>query len=609
MSIGSGFLLAGMKLPFTTKIFASQAQPNFLFIITDQERHTQYFPEEWERTNLPNLTKLKSNGITFNNAFCNSCMCSPSRATFLTGLYPAQHLVTATLPECEGEANTHPEAELNPDIPNIAHMLKAAGYNVYYKGKWHVSKPHGEEWTFDDLSVYGFNDWQPPDVGEDLAPENYGGGRANHDQRIAEDAAAFLQNIDTRQPFALFVSLVNPHDVSAYPDKYKDYDQDMLKGDIELPPTIDEDLKNNYKPKAHAELLNKLKIGIGALPTLAQKRRNINFYGNLLKLVDSEIGKVLDVLAAPRDGQEPLANSTYVFRFADHGEMGLSHGGLRQKMFVSYEEAIHVPLIVSNPVKFPTAVTSDALVSLIDIMPTIASLINLPDKNQWIFKGVDFSPIIENPSVESVQDSILFTFDDVKAGMDNIDQLVDPPNRIRCIREKHWKFARYFDVDGNIAPEFEMYDLDNDPQELENLAHPSHPRYNEAPIISQRNRLKNKLAAMEAEKLAPIATNVGQKCCSLKIKTFQLYQNYPNPFNMNTQIKFLLEKPSRINLEIFDINGRKVKTIINKAKNPGTFVVRWNGRNYRGAKVTSGTYFYSLTADGISETRRMTLIR
>src|SRR4029079_19816072 len=73
-------------------------------------------------------------------------------------------------------------------------------------------------------------------------------------------------------------------------------------------------------------------------------------------------------------GSRSLRSRTVVFRCADHGEMGLSHGGLRQKAFNAYEETIHIPLVVSNPVLFPHPAHSDALVSLVDVLPTIAGL-------------------------------------------------------------------------------------------------------------------------------------------------------------------------------------------------------------------------------------------
>ena len=192
---------------------------NIVLILTDQERFTRYFPEQWVEQNLPNFMRLRNKGMFFSNNFCNSSMCSPSRATLFTGLYPAQHHVADTLPESTGGDKTDKIRDLDPNMQNMAKVLKSAGYQVVYKGKWHLSRPQGTEWTVDDVGRFGFDGWDPPDGGEDNAPENFGGGRSNHDQRFMEDTLAFLKSVDTSKPFALVVSLINPHDVAAYPDR------------------------------------------------------------------------------------------------------------------------------------------------------------------------------------------------------------------------------------------------------------------------------------------------------------------------------------------------------------------------------------------------------
>ncbi len=624
VAAGSGFAVTGLlykgKNTHAEPLLQFPTQPNFLFLITDQERATQHFPEGWEQANLPNLTRLKNNGLTFTNAFCNSCMCSPSRATFLTGLYPAQHHVVDTLPEAEHNASSAIEPELDPQLQNMAKMLKSAGYRVYYKGKWHVSKPQGEEWSPEDLRRYGFDEWDPPDAGEDVSPENYGGGRAANDQRFVDDAVSFLQSVDTSQPFALFVSLVNPHDVAGYPKNFdQDYDRSMLEGELKLPSTVNEDLKTNYKPKAHAELLTKLGAGLGTLPTVPKKLNYLNFYGNLLKYVDNQMGQILDALKAPRSGEAPLSESTLVFRFADHGEMGLSHGGLRQKMFVTYDEAIHVPLVVSNPVLFPAPRTSDALVSLIDLFPTVATLAQVPNREQWEFRGMDFSSIILEPSSGEVQDAILFTFDDVKVGMENVEQFVDPPNRIRCIREKNWKYARYFDGEGQVDPEYEMYDLIKDPLEMENLANPSHPRYKDAEVVAQRDRLAAKLKQLEKEKLAPLGTKIGRPGNRQIPRKIRLWQNYPNPFSVSnasrkdknsmTHIKFQVIENGPVHLSIYNTIGQVVKTLVNEEKRPGIYLTFWDGTNASGRKVAVGIYYFVLKTAGQVLSRQMVLTK
>src|SRR4051812_11992225 len=188
---------------------------------------------------------------------------------------------------------------------------------------------------------------------------------------------------------------------------------------------------------------------------------------------------------------------------SDHGEMGLSHGGLRQKAFNVYEETMRVPLIVSNPHLCPEPRVSDTPASLLDLLPTIASLCNVQPAPG--LRGVDLSPAIHDPDGGPVQDHVLFTFDDTRAAADSIREPVAAANRIRCIREPRFKYARYFHADGAFPEEFEMYDLQDDPLELENLAHPDHPRYGEPAVAQERERLGRKLAEVEARNARPLA--------------------------------------------------------------------------------------------------------
>ena len=132
-----------------------------------------------------------------------------------------------------------------------------------------------------------------------------------------------------------------------------------------------------------------------------------------------------------------------------------------------------MPLIFSNPRLFPEARASDALVSHVDLLPTLASLIDAPAAARADWPGVDYSTLLHDPSADPghVQDHIVFTYDDVRCAQ-NVVQLVPPPNRIVCIREVRYKLARYYDGDGIEPDQWEMYDLENDPEERVNLAFP-----------------------------------------------------------------------------------------------------------------------------------------
>lgn len=484
------------------------AHPNFLFIITDQERGPRSWMPGWETfaAGLTGRTAIAAKGLSFTRACCNSAMCSPSRATLLTGRYPAEHGVTDTLTTGAVASTLR---DLAPSTPNMATVLASAGYNVQYRGKWHLSRnAYTADATPAQVAAYGFNGWGGVEAGEDADPANFGGGCADHDTAFKNEVVDFLTNTapGATQPWALFASFANPHDVLSYPRKWN-YDSGggctnygpaspgcFVQG-IDLPATNSENLAGNYKPTAHKQTLDYLAAGLGTLLGVLDPKRYLNFYAYLHKVVDSHIAAVYSALAA----NTTLLNNTIVIRLADHGEMGLAHGGLRQKMFNAYEETLSVPLVISNPVLFPTAKETDQLASLVDLVPTVATLAGVTNPGQWNFRGRDLTPIVDaaaaNTTVPTVNDSVLFTFDDRYAGSASGTVNVDAPQLIRCLREPNWKFAWYFDPAGRAASQFELYDLANDPNELQNLANPAHPQYNAAKTAEMWDKLAARMSA------------------------------------------------------------------------------------------------------------------
>lgn len=497
-------------MSFTERL-KSVSKPDIILIITDQERATQHFPPGWEQENLHSLTFLKQNGFSFDRAFCNSCMCSPSRATLFTGTYPAQHQVTQTL--TFGGNYSPAEVQLDNSLPNMARMLIDDGYDVQYRGKWHLSKGVGENGlTASDVALYGFKGWMPPDAGEDTKPENFGGGFANHDKEYVQQGIEFLEQVRRRrehgdnQPYCLVLSLVNPHDVLCYPGDFDyGYNDNFLKGDIDLPETVSEHLLANKKPMAQAQTVVTAAGLLGPLPTDEAKTNYINFYGNMLKWIDKEIGFFVKALYQTHADGSSLADQAILIRTADHGEMGMAHGGMRQKAFVAYEEALRIPLVFSNPVLFPPDANyknTMNLASLVDLMPTIAALTGATPPDD--LKGVDLTPLLEENV--PVQESILFTYDDTKAGSNSIPSAVKAANRLRCIRTSEWKYDYYFDALGAYPMEYELYNLIDDPNEKTNLAYD--PDY--API---RMQLEAELKELEYKKLLikPLQTAIGKK--------------------------------------------------------------------------------------------------
>jgi arylsulfatase A-like enzyme len=438
--------------------------PNIVLFISDETRYPQHWPADWVAQQLPTWQKLANHGLTFTNAITAACECSPSRASFLTSTYPEENGVRVTF------SNPLPKT-----MTNLADVLAAAKYAVTWKGKWHLSHPVNDgQWGPDDPAAlqtnYRMQGWNPPDAGTSLGPgSTLGGGKWNNDDRFVTGTAhngqqawgtgvlEFLENVTS--PFCLVVSLVNPHDVFLYPGPKggpenvlaAGYDSSVLNDiGIPLPTNQKDDLST--KPSVQAQFQSAFEAS-NPMTTTEQFTKYVNFYAYLHTLSDALFGHIYDALCAKN-----LLENTLIIRMADHGEMGLSHG-LREKMYTAYEEAIHVPLIFSNPTLWPSAQTTDAMVSSLDLVPTLAAITG--STNTSSLRGTSYLDVLEGTKSD-VQENVIYTFD---------DQFGNPPptgpGQIRCIRTKTSKYAVYFDTGGNF--EYEMYDLAADPGELTNL--------------------------------------------------------------------------------------------------------------------------------------------
>ncbi len=492
---------------------------NILLFMTDQQRATQHFPDGWEEANLPGLRRLKANGLSFEQATCNATMCSPSRATMMSGLFPAQHGVKYCL-EANMPAPQYPQVELATDLPNLATVMAAAGYATPYKGKWHCNKPANgntapaqkppctpdEGWVPEDVNQFGFQRWNPQDAGANQFICQAGGGVVDNDARYMTDegdaeagqegALPYLRSAAAQQqPFFLTVSLVNPHDVLAYPAGFAAFGYDnawLASTGVELPATVDEDLST--KPSAQGQLQ---KLSAPLRPQNAEQQQNyLNFYGNLIKASDAYLVQILDTLE-----EQGLLENTLIIYTSDHGEMGMTHGGMIQKNFNAYEETLRVPLVYANPTLFPEELQSDALVSHVDFAPTLASLFGSPVTNpDW--KGVDYAALVLDPAAPGVQDYQVFTYDDWQAGQAQ-GPYVTGANHLVAVRDARYTLARYYAPDGSAPDEWEMYDREADPDQQTNLAWTGITRDAEQEAAYQR--LRTLLDEVEQTRLQPLA--------------------------------------------------------------------------------------------------------
>jgi len=459
-------------------------RPDLLILITDQERYPQHWPTGLREKLMPSWGRLERHGLTFNRAYCAATQCSPSRAVMFTGQYaPRNGVPTLDAPTATSKGFVLPPCA---ELPNLGSVLVNNGYQVAFKGKWHLSfplgfaggPPDGEVWTEADAanleSVYGLPGWTPPDAGNNAfdtpaARTTLGGGTADNDARFVsgaqprgtqgfgESAVDFLERMgktpqDQRAPFCLFVSLVNPHDIAYFPKGWNEAGyqlSDFSALPVPLAPNVGDPLAT--KPRVQLAYKNALEAE-GPLDPKGMLQYG-QFYAYLHSVVETQITKVLDTLDA-----NGLTDGTVVLRTADHGELGLSHG-LREKAYSAYEEMIHVPLCISNPTMFPAPQLTDAFWSHVDLMATVCELAGVKISTA----GVSQVPVLHNPVLQ-VRDSVLFAFDDSFLNV----SAAEYNTRIRALRNGRYTYAAYFS--SNEKPfEYELYDNIADPLQMNNL--------------------------------------------------------------------------------------------------------------------------------------------
>lgn len=499
----------------TTGVKNPNKRPNIVLIITDQQRQAQHWPTGWLEEHMPTMARLQKNGVTFTNSYTAATACSPSRASFLTGVYPSVHGLNAT----------PPDPPMHSDITNIFKLAEQAGYNVAYKGKMHLFTPQGTlsadnfssydiKWVSDN---YNFKRWNPPDCALNPGGDVWiSGGWPNNDERYVSgvpntfnrmtpavgDGEPILQYLDnynpeSEKPFLMVCSFGNPHDISVWPNQdkwgYNKEDYCNLK-EINLPSNYDDDLKE--KPLGQKEF-QKLTDKSDPCPTEQDRIEYCRFYAHLHSVVDKQIESVLDKL-----DEKKLTDDTVIFRFADHGEQSWSHQMI-QKGLNSYQETTNVPLIISNPKLFPKGTTTSSFASLIDLVPTIAELTGSASPEELKHMGIcgkSLVPIMDDPNA-SVRDNVMFYTEDFAhffnefLGMDNVYDTV--PGKIRSIRYEDWMYAIYFTNNGNKF-QYEMYNLTDDPGEMTNLAWGSRKKANLSRMQNLHDRLTAELKTFNA---------------------------------------------------------------------------------------------------------------
>lgn len=437
-------------------------QPNLLIFMTDQERGDVVAPDHPCIT--PNATRLAHEGIRFTQTYCPSPHCCPSRATFMTGLYPSRHGVYNNV--CNPAAIHRTVFE---GVTMFSEPLRAAGYNLAYAGKWHVSNtenPADRGW--EELAVraragssmhIGIDQWKHKKLDEgaerqhgqvlrpgwgtiqlfDSYPTDTEHPYESHDDyTVVKSALDALPALAAQeQPWCLYVGVTGPHDDFVVPQHYVDmYDL----AEIPLPANFADTLHD--KPAVY----QRMREMYWSQFSEEEVRDCLRHYWAFCTMEDELFGLLLDKL--DELGQK---ENTLVLFVSDHGEYCGSHG-LYCKGVPSFREAYHVPAIVRYPngIANPGRV-AEAFVSLADFAPTFMELAgaSAPDN----LTGQSLTPFLRDETPEQWRDAIFAQCNGVELYYSQ-----------RSVMTRDFKYVyNGFDND-------ELYDLRVDPLEMTNLA-------------------------------------------------------------------------------------------------------------------------------------------
>jgi arylsulfatase A-like enzyme len=345
----------------------SSRAPNILVILVDQLRAPAWVPASLALDALlGNLASLRNESVSFERHYTASNDCSPSRGALLTGLYSHQTgcMITG-------------RSELSHGFPTWGTLLRELDYKTTWWGKWHLN-PHANA----SLEPYGFSGGTYP------SPNGSPGQGTEVDPTIVDQFEDWFDQEGGSGPWCTTVSLVNPHDVAWWYRFTSEIERESEPPAwvSQLPPNFEtpEQLLAGGKPLLHRSLQETAARSFGVVPFDGPEMVGawsglMNTYLLLQAYVDRQIGRVLAKLTA----RPEVSDNTVILFTSDHGEYGGSHG-MRGKGASAYEEAIHVPLYVSDRRGVATAATGvprNQLTSSVDIVPLLLSIAT--GSNEW----------------------------------------------------------------------------------------------------------------------------------------------------------------------------------------------------------------------------------
>lgn len=427
---------------------ASPARPNVVFILADDlgQRDLESYGSTFYQT--PQLTRLAAQGVRFTDAYSASPVCSPTRASLLTGQYPARVGITDWLP---GRKPKSDDALTTPALaPHLAEkaltfaeVFHAAGYRTAAIGKWHLGeKPEdGPQQHGFDVNIGGSGHGHPPSYFSPYKLPNLADGPPgeNLDDRLTREAIGFIRaSADEHRPFMLYLAHYAVHTpLQARPEAIARYREKLAH----LPPGEDIDKDSPDGP--------------------VRVRQTHPTYAAMIESLDTNVGTLLRAL-----DELGLRENTLVVFTSDNGGLSTTEGSptsnlpFRTGKGWAYEGGVRIPLIVSWPGHLPAAAVSTDTVTTPDFFPTLLELAGLAAPAGATLDGRSFAPTLREPTRAAAERTIFWHYPHYS------NQRGLPHG---ALRQGRWKFIEWFEDDS-----VELFDLSTDVEEQHDVA-AAHP--------------------------------------------------------------------------------------------------------------------------------------
>ncbi|MAS37461.1 MAG: hypothetical protein CL610_25905 [Anaerolineaceae bacterium] len=393
-------------------------QPNVLWIFSDQHRAAALSCYGDPNIETPHLDRLAAEGMRFTNAYANTPICTPFRASLYTGQYITTHGVTSL------------HRPLLPKQPILPEIMQAHGYHTSHMGKWHLSGGAAPAHFASPFFRPGWDDWLGWENSNDPMETAYATGTHPLPRRIlngyqtdslTDHTIAWIKGQPQDRPWFHVVSIEPPHPPNIAPESYM---------------AAYRDRPLTYRPNfAHDH------------PRRDKFEADMRGYYAQIKNLDDNVGRM--IAALEQTGQ---LDNTIVFYFSDHGDMMGSHGLMGKSR--PEQESSNIPLIVRYPAQIPQGVVSDALISSVDLMPTLFGLLGFDQPG--VVDGQDLSATLRGEQADGAPEVVL--------QFENNFWVETPETKFRSLRTPRWLYTCFF-----VSGPAQLFDMDGDSYQLNNL--------------------------------------------------------------------------------------------------------------------------------------------